>query len=63
MRIINLLDWDISYSELMFWCHNNNTPIRRISITRFSMPEKDFVMFTLAFNKEKRHAIKVDDDY
>ena len=62
MRIINLLEWDISYSELMHWCHINDTPCRRISITRFSIPERDFVMFKLAFDKEKKPSMFREDE-
>jgi hypothetical protein len=54
MKIINLLSWDISYQTLMFWCHDNNVPVRRISIAKFSIPEKDFLMFKLTFDKQKK---------
>lgn len=62
--IINLLEWDISYQTFMFWCHNSNVPVRRVSITKFSIPDKDFLMFKLSFDKSAKNPTKVyDDDY
>lgn len=38
----------------MFWCQDNKVPVRRISITKFSIPDKDYLMFKLAFDKQGR---------
>jgi hypothetical protein len=57
MKLINILEWNISYSEFKHWCHINDTPFRRISIVKYSIPEKDFVMFKLSFDKKNKPSI------
>ena len=62
MKIISLMDWNISYTEFVHWCHINDTPARRISMTKYSIPEKDFVMFKLSFDKKKKPSIFREDE-
>lgn len=51
MRLIKLLDWDISYRQYVNWCVENNVHILKVNMATFRLKEEDYLAFALTFDK------------
>lgn len=51
MRLVNLLEWNLSLKQYSVWCNENKIPCLRVNLTKVRMKEEDYVFFKMKFDK------------